>query len=82
MNSVWMWAGLLGCAVSAWIQEITCLDHGKGRGRRTVARFRRELINVPARTTRRAGTIFLRMPPWTNLLATVLSKLQQLPGPG
>ena len=28
VNSVWMWAGLLGCAISAWMQEITCLDHG------------------------------------------------------
>ncbi|MCY0905463.1 hypothetical protein [Arthrobacter sp. H14-L1] len=52
VNSVWMWAGLLGCAISAWIQEITGLDYGsgrgRGRGRRTVARFRRELINIPA----------------------------------
>ncbi|MDQ6755037.1 MAG: transposase, partial [Actinomycetota bacterium] len=82
VNSVWMWAGLLGCAVSAWIQEITGLDNGNGRGRRTVARFRRELINVPARISRRAGTIFLRMPPGPNLLATVLPALQKLPGPG
>lgn len=29
VNSVWMWAGLLGCALSAWIQEITGLGHGK-----------------------------------------------------
>lgn len=73
--------GLLGCATSAWIQEITGLGHGNGRGRRTVARFRRELIRVPARITRRAGEILLRLPQGPQLLATVL-RLQQLPAPG
>ena len=82
LSSMWMWAGLLGCAISSWIQEITGLDHGKCRGRRSVARFRRELINVPASISRRASTVFLRMPPGPNPLATVLPKLQQLPGPG
>ncbi|MDJ0358591.1 IS1380 family transposase [Paenarthrobacter sp. PH39-S1] len=82
VNSVWMWAGLLGCAVSSWIQEITGLDYGNGRGRRTVARLRRELIRVPARISRRAGIIYLRMPPGPSLLATVLPALQKLPAPG
>ena len=82
VNSVWMWAGLLGCAISAWIQEITGLDHGNGRGRRTVARLRRELVRVPARITRRAGEIQLRLPPGPQLLATILPNLQGLPAPG
>ena len=82
VNSVWMWAGLLGCAIAAWIQEITGIDHGNGRGRMTVARFRRELIRIPARLTRRAGAIVLRPPPGPNLLATVLTALQKLPRPG
>lgn len=82
VNSVWMWAGLLGCAMAAWIQEVTGIDHGNGRGRRTVARLARELITVPARITRRAGTIWLRPPPGPNLLSTVLPALQQLPRPG
>ena len=82
VNSVWMWAGLLGCAVSAWIQEITGLDYGNGRGRRTVVRLRRELIRVPARISRRAGITYLRLPPGPQLLATVLPRLQQLPAPG
>ena len=82
VNSVWMWAGLLGCAISAWIQEITGLDYGNGRGRRTVARLRRELIRVPARITRRAGEVQLRLPPGPQLLATVLPTLQGLPAPG
>ena len=81
VNSVWMWAGLLGCAISAWIQEITGMDHGNGRGRRTVARLRRELIRIPARITRRAGEIQLRLPPGPQLLATVLPTLQGLPAP-
>ena len=82
VNSVWMWAGLLGCAVSSWIQEVTGLDYGNGRGRRTVVRLRRELIRVPARISRRAGESLLRLPPGPQLLATVLPALQKLPAPG
>ncbi len=82
VNTVWMWAALLACAISSWLQEITGIDHGNGRGRRTVARLRRELINVPARLTRSAGTTWLRLPPGEQLLATVLPILQQLPRPG
>jgi hypothetical protein len=82
VNSVWMWGALLACAISAWIQEITGIDRGNGRGRRTLTRLRRELINVPARLTRGAGTTYLRLPPGPQLLATVLPRLQQLPGPG
>jgi Transposase DDE domain group 1 len=55
VNSVWMWAALLACAISAWLQEITGIDYGNGRGRRTLTRLRRELICVPARVVRRAG---------------------------
>ena len=82
INSVWMWAALLACAISSWIQEITGIDRGNGRGRRTVNRVRRELVNVPARLTRRAGTTVLRLPPGQQLLAAVLPRLQQLPNPG
>jgi hypothetical protein len=77
-----MWGALLACAISAWIQEITGIDRRNGRGRRTLTRLRRELINVPARLTRGAGTTYLRLPPSPQLLATVLPFLQQLPGPG
>lgn len=82
VNSVWMWAALLACAISAWLQEITGLDYGNGRGRRTVARLRRELICVPARVIRRAGITWLRLPPGEQLLATVLPELQRLPRAG
>ncbi len=77
-----MWAALLGCAISAWVQEITGIDRGNGRGRRTVARLRRELITVPARLTHRGGTTWLRLPPGSQLLTTVLPRLQRLPRPG
>ncbi|MGY5885040.1 IS1380 family transposase [Modestobacter lacusdianchii] len=82
VNSVWMWAALLACAISAWLQEIAGIDRGNGRGRRTVARLRRELINIPARVVRRAGVIWLRLPPGEQLLATVLPELQRLPRAG
>jgi hypothetical protein len=82
VNSVWMWGALLACAISSWIQELAGIDRGNGRGRRTVARLRRELVNVPARVIRRAGTTWLRLPPGEQLLATVLPQLQRLPAPG
>ena len=82
VNAVWMWGALLACAISAWLQELAGTDHGNGRGRRTIARLRRELINVPARIIRTAGTIYLRLPPGAQLLATVLPRLQELPRPG
>ncbi len=82
VNSVWMWAALLACAISAWTQELAGIDRGNGRGRRTVTRFRRELITTPARVTRRGGTTWLRLPPGEQLLAAVLPRLQQLPNPG
>ncbi|HEY8720921.1 IS1380 family transposase [Pengzhenrongella sp.] len=82
VNAVWMWGALLACAISAWLQELARTDYGNGRGRRTIARLRRELINVPARITRSAGTTYLRLPPGTQLLATVLPRLQELPRPG
>lgn len=82
VNQVWLWAALLACAISAWTQELTGLDRGNGRGRRTIARLRRELITTPARLTRRGGAIVLRLPPGEHLLATVLARLQLLPNPG
>ena len=82
VNSVWMWAALLACAISSWLQELTGIDRGNGRGRRTITRLRRELINIPARLTRRAGTTWLHPPPGEQLLAVVLPRLQQLPRPG
>ena len=82
VNAVWMWGALLACAISAWLQDLAGTDHGNGRGRRTIARLRRELINVPARIIRTAGTIYLRLPPGAQLLATVLPRLQELPRPG
>jgi hypothetical protein len=80
INQVWMWAALLACAMSAWLQEITGIDRGNGRGRRTITRLRRELINIPARVIHPGRTTVLRLPPGPHrLLATVLTRLQALP---
>ena len=81
INTVWLHAALLGCAIAAWMQELTGTDHGNGRGRFTVTRFRREVIRTPARLTRRGGTILLRLPPGGHLLDLVLPRLQALPDP-
>jgi hypothetical protein len=79
INQVWMWAALLACAMSAWLQEITGTDRGNGRGRSTITRLRRELINIPARVIHPGRTTVLRLPPGPNLLTTVLPRLQALP---
>lgn len=81
MNTVWMWAALIACAISNWIQEITAIDDGHGRLRRSVQRLRRELINIPARLTRPARRLTLRSPPGgrATLLTLVLGRLQELP---
>ena len=82
VNTVWMHAALLGAAIAAWMQELAGTDHGNGRGRLTLARFRREIIATPARLVRRAGTILLRLPPGGHLLDLMLPRLQALPAPG
>lgn len=80
VNTLWMWAALLACAITAWLQELTGIDRGNGRGRRTLTRLRRELITTPARITHRGGVLVLRLPPGHDqLLATVLPRLQRLP---
>ncbi len=81
MNTVWMWAALIACAMSNWISEITGIDDGHGRLRRSVQRLRRELINIPARLTRPARRLTLRPPPGEHakVLILVLGRLQALP---
>jgi hypothetical protein len=79
VNTVWMWSALLACAISNWIQEITGIDDRRGRARRTVARMRRELFNIPARVTRTNRAPTLQPPPDAGLLTVVLTRLQTLP---
>jgi len=80
VNTVWMWCALLACALSSWTQEITHLDHHNGRGRRTLARFCRDLIRIPARITQGGRTLTLRPPPHHHgLLAYVLASLKAMP---
>jgi Transposase DDE domain group 1 len=68
VNTVWMWAALLATALSAWLQELTGIDRGNGRGRRTIVRLRRELVCVPARVVHHARRVELRLPPGPQLL--------------
>jgi hypothetical protein len=81
VNTVWMWAALLAVALSAWLQELSAVDYGNGRGRRGIPRLRRELISVPARLVHHARGIELRLPPGPYLLPRVLHRLRQLPRP-
>jgi hypothetical protein len=79
VNTVWMWAALLATAISAWLQELTGIDRGNGRGRRGITRLRRELFCVPARVVRHARRVELRLPPGPQLLTVVLTRLRALP---
>ena len=81
VNTVWMWSALLACAMSAWLQEVTGIDRGNGRGRATITRLRRELICVPARVIDHARRLELRLPPGPWPLPTVLDRLRRLPVP-
>lgn len=81
VNTVWMWGSLLACAISAWLQEVTGIDRGNGRGRATITRLRRELICVPGRVIDHARRLELRLPPGPQLLPTVLHRLRRLPAP-
>jgi Transposase DDE domain group 1 len=82
VNTVWMWAALLATALSAWLQELTGIDRGNGRGRRSIVRLRRELVCVPARVVHHPRRVELRLPPGPQLLSTVLRRLRALPRPG
>src|SRR6266487_5221770 len=79
VNAVWMWGALLAINMSAWLQELTGLDHGDGRGRAHLGTLRHRLLNIPARLVRHAGHVTLRLPPGRHLLARVLSRLRRLP---
>jgi hypothetical protein len=81
VNRVWMWGALLATAFSAWLQELAGIDRGNGRGRRTIARLRRELVGVPGRVVRHARRLELRLPPGPQLLDTVVGRLRALPRP-
>jgi len=78
-NTVWMWGALLAINLSAWLQELSGLDTGDGRGRAHLGTLRHRLLNVPARLVRHAGQVTLRLPPGHHLLAQVLSRLRRLP---
>ena len=78
-NTVWMWGALLAVNLSAWLQELTGLDGGDGRGRAHLGTLRHRLLNVPARLIRHAGQATLRLPPGRQLLAQVLARLRRLP---
>jgi hypothetical protein len=65
-KTVWMWAALLAVNLSAWLQELTGLDGGDGRGRAHLGTLRHGLLTVPARLIRHAGQVTLRLPQANN----------------
>src|SRR5262249_50116730 len=78
-NTVWMWGALLAVNMSAWLQELSVLDYGDGRGRAHLGTLRHRLLVIPGRLIHHAGQPVLRLPPGPQLLAQVLAELQRLP---
>lgn len=76
VNTVWMWAALTAGNLSVLLQALTGIDEG---GRAHAARLRHELLCVPARLIRHAGSLTLRLPPGDHLLPSVLTRIRELP---
>ncbi|WP_131770624.1 IS1380 family transposase [Candidatus Protofrankia californiensis] len=78
VNTVWMWAAILAGWLSTMLQSLTGLDQHAGRAHGD--RLRHQLINIPGRLTRHAGTLTLRLPPGRDhYLPLALARLRALP---
>lgn len=75
VNTVWMWAALIAGNLSTLLQALTEIDQ---HGRAHAARLRHELLCVPARLVRHAGSLTLRLPPGDHLLPVVLARIREL----
>lgn len=73
VNAAWVHAAFLAVALTSWLNQL--LDQPTRVG---VTRWRRELINIPARLTRHARRIVLRCPPGS-LLPAILARIRALP---
>ncbi|OHV41993.1 hypothetical protein BBK14_32010 [Parafrankia soli] len=77
VNTVWMGAAILAGWLSTMLQSLTGLDQ---HGRAHSDRLRHDLVNIPGRLTRHAGTLILRLPPGRDqYLPTTLERLRALP---
>ena len=89
VNIAWMWGALLAATMAAWLHQLTTrtagevilAGHGVRGGKAMIATLRWRLIAVPARLTRHARHLILRLPPGHSLLAEILARLRALPAP-
>ena len=87
VNTAWMWGALLAASMAGWLHQLTATTrgetilagHGVRGGKAMIATLRHRLIAVPARLTRHAGQLIIRLPPGHGLLAEVLARLRALP---
>jgi Transposase DDE domain group 1 len=71
VNTAWMWGALLAASIAGWLHQLTAtpgpggrlFGHGIRDGQAMIATLRHRLIRVPARLTRHAGALDLRLPP-------------------
>jgi len=78
VNAVWMWAAILAGWLSTLLQTLT--GHDQRAGRAHGDRLRHELILIPGRVIRHAGTLVLRLPPGRDrYLPAALNRLRTLP---
>lgn len=75
VNTAWVAAAFLAVTITGWLHLL--LDHTTRTG---ITRWRRELINTPARLTTHARQAILRCPPGA-VLPAVLARIRALPAP-
>ena len=88
VNNAWMWGALIATSIAGYIHQLTAipdpssgnlLGWGVREGKAMIATLRHRLVRVPARLTRHAGALILRLPPDHQLLTEVLTRLRALP---
>ncbi len=82
-NRIWLQLVQLACELHAWAQMLA-FDDGEAR-RWEPKRLRLRLFSIPARITRHARRVNLRLSTtaaYADLLVTALGRLTQLPAPG
>ncbi|HET8640905.1 MAG TPA: transposase, partial [Pseudonocardiaceae bacterium] len=87
VNRARMWGALLAASIAGWLHQLTATagpdgqltGHGVRGGQAMIATLRHRLIRIPARLTRHANALTLRLPPGHDLLNEVLTRIRALP---
>ena len=82
VNTGWAWAGALAGALNVMLASLTGPQpYVRHPGRVHIDTLRRHLLTIPARLTRHAGGLTLRLGPRGDALTSALARLRALPAP-